>query len=589
MVFTFQKPIPLGKFSFDVSFHKFHVTKPNRAGCNKIYEIRRSKSFFFELADPSANTNDIHLKIHTNDYHMKSTPISYSSTCSFPNLRFQISKMLQHFFSHQKVIPRSIQKKYFNLIRSKLLNRYFLVNSRADKVTLRNSQTKTFFKFSYKRYRFYLGIFTPCNFSTTYNFEPKHTQICRVPSPYIMSHNRRACVSHQKNLDIFHNIKKPTLLSDDNINNKQFHATLIHKRWQHRTKKHVNSNRLGISYDVSYIANDQKSIPIHIERRMYQKRFNNFRSQHSDRSKRSKKQKSRFQRACRSVFYNRGHKKKKKLHNGLVTLEEKLHRARQHRFLFLPSQHINKPVQHLRYYKGLMLRLEKDYNFPIPPERSRRPIGAVSAITETWHEKLGIWIPKDLLPYVTDEPVYISKRQAKIKGQQFSPGCGFWFDGIRKRKEAHELAVRQQKEHEAWEVKRRAQEEELSARAKLWGTSSNRIEYREDMCKDLTKFQEHFHKKITPLADRRSVLHNRLTQGKNVYKTNKQLLQLEQELGRFNIDYFSVIDDNSPQYQLRPHKRPPILPAYTDRHNIEIKKMRLDIMSPEDSKVFALP
>ncbi|EXX74369.1 uncharacterized protein OCT59_025645 [Rhizophagus irregularis] len=456
-----------------------------------------------------------------------------------------------------------------------------------------------------------------------------------------MSHNRRACVSHQKNLDIFHNIKKPTLLSDDNINNKQFHATLIHKRWQHRTNKHVHSTRLGISYDVSYLANDQHSVPIHIERRMYQKRFNNFRSHHSDSSKRSKKQKSRFQRACRSVFYNRGHKKKKLLRNGLVTLDEKLHRARQHRFLFLPSQHINKPVQHLRYYKGLMLRLAEDYNFPIPPERSRRPVGAVRAITvsrttqdrlsrqrsrdillstshthspattpqpillkeeETWHEKLGIWIPNDLLPYVTDEPVYISKRQAKIKGQQFSPGCGFWFDGIRKRKEAHELAVRQQKEHEAWEVKRRAQEEELSARAKLWGTSSNRIEYREDMCKDLTKFQDHFHGKITPLADRRSVLHNRLAQGKNVYKTNKQLLQLEQEFGRFNIDYFSVIDDNSPQYrykghtsddtkqlELRPHKRPPILPAYTDRHNIEIKKVRLDIMSPEDSKVFALP
>ncbi|POG65230.1 hypothetical protein GLOIN_2v1668648, partial [Rhizophagus irregularis DAOM 181602=DAOM 197198] len=188
MVFTFQKPFPLGKFSFDVSFHKFHVTRSNRAGCNKIYEIRRSKSFFFELADPSANTNDIHLKIHTNDYHMKTTPISYSSTCSFPNLKFQISKMLQYFFSHQKVLPRSIQKKYFNLIRSKLLDRYFLVKSRADKITQRNSQTKTFFNFSYKRYRFHFGIFTPCNFSTTYNFGTEHTQMCRVPSPYIMSY-----------------------------------------------------------------------------------------------------------------------------------------------------------------------------------------------------------------------------------------------------------------------------------------------------------------------------------------------------------------------------------------------------------------
>ncbi|POG82363.1 hypothetical protein GLOIN_2v1497862, partial [Rhizophagus irregularis DAOM 181602=DAOM 197198] len=162
MVFTFNKLIPLGKFSFDVSFNKFHVTRPNRAGCNKIYEIRRSKSFFFELADSSANTNDIHLKIHTNDYHMNSIPISYSSTCCFPNLKYQISKMLQHFFSHQKVIPRSIQKRYFNLIRSKLLDRYFIIKSRADSITQRNSRTKTFFNFSYKRYHFYFGIFIPC-------------------------------------------------------------------------------------------------------------------------------------------------------------------------------------------------------------------------------------------------------------------------------------------------------------------------------------------------------------------------------------------------------------------------------------------
>ncbi|PKK43520.1 hypothetical protein RhiirC2_804260 [Rhizophagus irregularis] len=46
-----------------------------------------------------------------------------------------------------------------------------------------------------------------------------------------------------------------------------------------------------------------------------------------------------------SVFYNRGNHKKS--HRRVDTLEEKLHRARQHRFLFLPSQQINKPIQHL--------------------------------------------------------------------------------------------------------------------------------------------------------------------------------------------------------------------------------------------------
>ncbi|CAB5198046.1 unnamed protein product, partial [Rhizophagus irregularis] len=336
-----------------------------------------------------------------------------------------------------------------------------------------------------------------------------------------------------------------------------------------------------------------------------------------------------------SVFYNRGNKKKSQ--RRVDTVEEKLHRARQHHFLFLPSQHINKPIQHLKYHKRLVLRDEEHYNFPIPPA-SPKPLGALAVMTKvlnslvrldpgnnslsasnthspaitsqpillkeenTWHDKLGIWIPNDLFPYVTDEPVYTSNRQAKIKGQHYEPECIYWLNGIRKRKAAHKLAVRQQKEYEAREVKRLAYEEELSTRAKLWGTSSNRIEYREDMCKDLTNFQDHFHKKITPLTDRRSVLQNRLTQGKNVYKTNKQLLQLEQDFGCFNIDYFSVMDDCAPHYrykghtsddtkhlELRPHKRPPIPSTNIDRHNSEVKKLRLDILSPEDSKVFTLP
>ncbi|RGB32681.1 hypothetical protein C1646_669974 [Rhizophagus diaphanus] len=36
------------KFSFQISFQKFHVTKTQKAGLNKIYEFRRSRSFFFE-------------------------------------------------------------------------------------------------------------------------------------------------------------------------------------------------------------------------------------------------------------------------------------------------------------------------------------------------------------------------------------------------------------------------------------------------------------------------------------------------------------------------------------------------------------
>ncbi|GET52641.1 hypothetical protein GLOIN_2v1792304 [Rhizophagus irregularis DAOM 181602=DAOM 197198] len=66
--------------SFLISFTKFHVTRIHKAGYNKIYEFRRSKSFFFEIVDHNLDTNQIHLRIHTNDYLMSTTPIQYHST-----------------------------------------------------------------------------------------------------------------------------------------------------------------------------------------------------------------------------------------------------------------------------------------------------------------------------------------------------------------------------------------------------------------------------------------------------------------------------------------------------------------------------
>lgn len=58
---SFSKPItfPPAKNSFLVSMKKFHVTKPNRSGYNKIYEIRRSRSFFFELDGDPTNTDEL--------------------------------------------------------------------------------------------------------------------------------------------------------------------------------------------------------------------------------------------------------------------------------------------------------------------------------------------------------------------------------------------------------------------------------------------------------------------------------------------------------------------------------------------------
>ncbi|RGB35824.1 hypothetical protein C1646_784766 [Rhizophagus diaphanus] len=192
------------EFSFLISFEKFHVTKPHRTGFNKIYEFRRSRSFFFEIVDQLPDTNEIHLKIYTNDYHMSSTPIRYYSTSRLPNCRFQIFKCLTHFFSSQRVIPKRIQDKYFDMLRKKLLDRITFIKSREQNKSQRNHMIKTFFNFSYKKYRFYFGIYKACS-------HPAHTlrgtnisPLCTSPSPFIMSDERKACIDHFDKLVFYH-------------------------------------------------------------------------------------------------------------------------------------------------------------------------------------------------------------------------------------------------------------------------------------------------------------------------------------------------------------------------------------------------
>ncbi|PKY59962.1 hypothetical protein RhiirA4_483143 [Rhizophagus irregularis] len=252
-----------------ISFKKFHVTHKQKSGYNKIYEFRRSRSFFFELVDQIPDTNDIHLRIHTNDYHMSSNPISYTSTSKLPNAKYQISKGLQHFFSAQRVIPRRIQQKYFGLIRKKLLERIDLIKSREQKKDRRNRSTKTFFNFTYKKYRFHFGIYIPCD----HDIKSQYSQtICRVPSPITLSNNRHACGLHLSKVhqEITNSFKK----NDDAtgpINSKITHTNLLHARWQSYYKKQVVSLRTGRSYQVHYNARDLYDIKESRRRHIYSK------------------------------------------------------------------------------------------------------------------------------------------------------------------------------------------------------------------------------------------------------------------------------------------------------------------------------
>ncbi|PKK61875.1 hypothetical protein RhiirC2_791201 [Rhizophagus irregularis] len=198
--------------------------------------------------------------------------------------------MLTHFFSSQRVIPRRIQQKYFNYIRDKLLARKEIIRSRANSHKTRNTHTRTFFNFTYKKYHFYLGLYIPCHQHSTTSGIGSRPSCYIVPAPFVMSNCRRACVMHQRAFfksNLYHNIRNGntnTRLTNASgfVNSKQSHGNLLHQRWNNRVKKKIYSNRLDISYDSSYHARNVSSVIKLNNTHMYRKRLNNFSPKYSD-------------------------------------------------------------------------------------------------------------------------------------------------------------------------------------------------------------------------------------------------------------------------------------------------------------------
>ncbi|GBC35465.1 uncharacterized protein OCT59_004753 [Rhizophagus irregularis] len=107
---------------------------------------------------------------------------------------------------------------------------------------------------------------------------------CRIPAPFIMSRDRRACVNHQPQFfkeKIFHNIKPKPEHNDKDItpdftNSKTSHANLLYFRWLAGRPKHIFSKRMGISFISSYHARDNLSVLKFHNKHMYRKRLSNF-------------------------------------------------------------------------------------------------------------------------------------------------------------------------------------------------------------------------------------------------------------------------------------------------------------------------
>jgi hypothetical protein len=344
---------------------KFHVTKADCKGYNKIYEIKRSRCFFFELADLQSNTNDIHLKIHTNDYYISTTPLRYKSTSRFPNVNYQISKMLTHFFVLQKVLPCHIQQKYFQMIKSKLLDRINGIKSRVEQSNSSNRTTKCFFNFTYKKYRFYLGIYTPYNqyydphlptpnnihlpniittgdvneheLNDYYEFL-QHRKKCTVPSPFVMSGDRRACVMHQCSSRIFLQDSQQSKLKVKS--NKNLESEKCFQKWRNKEIRIVKSSHLGISYKTHINANGRKYIRFTPSGYIYQKAYTDYEINTNFRPKTLKKQERRRNRTENQMF-------RTNTENPITSVKNKLFIARKHKRLFRTDQQITKPIHHI--------------------------------------------------------------------------------------------------------------------------------------------------------------------------------------------------------------------------------------------------
>ncbi|RIA78890.1 hypothetical protein C1645_746269 [Glomus cerebriforme] len=354
---------------FQISTTQFHVTSHDHRGHNRIYESKRSKSYFFELDGITPNTNQTHLKIHTNDLLMVNSPKTYFSNSHTLNKKYQISKLLTHFFRSQRVIPKRVQHKYFNFIRKALLLRLTFISNRTDQDS-RNRITKTSLYFTYKKYRFHFGIYVPCKFLT--NNTP-----CSVPSPIVLSKNRSGCSDHQKWL---YKTDTPSPIDNprDNKSKTFSDATkLVFEKSQNPIGTRVTSHRTGASYLTKirvYWLHKYRTVDT--AKHIYVKQYSSL-SYASPASsnyslKTLAKQKIRRDRKLNSLLQYENLPR-----DAPVSPTKLLTISKRHHYLTNPKQVCRKYIQHVKYNH---VRYKSHDNYPLP---------------RLWNKSRGCFLTKD--------------------------------------------------------------------------------------------------------------------------------------------------------------------------------------------------
>ena len=143
---------------FSIEYKYENTFQQRYIGANTLYNKRKGNSYF--LLDFAPNRNQWAVFTNNRAFINESTDqgdfLSYLPKETFvsrsrvPNLKFCISKFLTMFFKHQTFIPNGIRNKYYNRLRTLLINQYNAITHRLALERVKNdNKTKTFIKFSY--------------------------------------------------------------------------------------------------------------------------------------------------------------------------------------------------------------------------------------------------------------------------------------------------------------------------------------------------------------------------------------------------------------------------------------------------------
>ncbi len=263
------------KFLYEFRANFCHVPCSDRRGKNAIFHSSRSRFFLFDLTPTHESTNHSLFHIHTNDHHVNTSSFFSKSSAKTPNSKYIVSLFLTQFFKLETRIPWAIKKKYFSRLRFLLLLQRHAIENRLHSNSPNNRQTCTYIKFSHKKTRYYLGFYIPCEDLNPVIIDPVlnfHSQApnfsCSIPAPFVMSRDRKKCPYHVKSSYIHHvnHNFTPFEKGQDHVRRKISN--------QVDNEKRVFSNRLGIYYNVKYIANVAPLCP-------GQKKFYEFKKQYS--------------------------------------------------------------------------------------------------------------------------------------------------------------------------------------------------------------------------------------------------------------------------------------------------------------------